>query len=298
MESVHLKYLAVNPVDLQWGTAVNSAGFQEIAPGMNYPPRNHPSRYVFTVSSGRVLEEYQLLYITEGKGRFSCETLGRNKSIQVESGMMFLLFPGEWHSYHPDKQTGWKEYWIGFNGHFMDNLIEKKFFSKDRPVFKVNIHEDIVALYNEAITAAVKQKSGFQQLLAGIVGRLLSLAYFYDRNSQFEESDTAKKISQAKVMIQDSFADISPEDIASRLCISYSSFRKTFKEYTGFSPARYISEVRMGKAKELLTNTSLSIKEVAYRVGYNNHDYFFTAFRHMTGRTPAEYRAMTQGTKV
>ena len=181
---------------------------------------------------------------------------------------------------------------------FMDNLIEKKFFSKDRPVFKVNIHEDIVALYNEAITAAVKQKSGFQQLLAGIVGRLLSLAYFYDRNSQFEESDTAKKISQAKVMIQDSFADISPEDIASRLCISYSSFRKTFKEYTGFSPARYISEVRMGKAKELLTNTSLSIKEVAYRVGYNNHDYFFTAFRHMTGRTPAEYRAMTQGTKV
>lgn len=298
MESVHLKYLAVNPVDLQWGTAVNSAGFQEIAPGMNYPSRNHPSRYVFTVGSGRVLEEYQLLYITEGKGRFSCETLGRNKSIQVESGMMFLLFPGEWHSYHPDKQTGWKEYWIGFNGHFMDNLIEKKFFSKDRPVFKVNIHEDIVALYNEAITAAVKQKSGFQQLLAGIVGRLLSLAYFYDRNSQFEESDTAKKISQAKVMIQDSFADISPEDIASRLCISYSSFRKTFKEYTGFSPARYISEVRMGKAKELLTNTSLSIKEVAYRVGYNNHDYFFTAFRHMTGRTPAEYRAMTQGTKV
>ena len=298
MESVHLKYLAVNPDDLQWGTAVNSAGFQEIAPGMNYPPRNHPSRYVFTVGSGRVLEEYQLLYITEGKGRFSCETLGRNKSIQVESGMMFLLFPGEWHSYHPDKQTGWKEYWIGFNGHFMDNLIEKKFFSKDRPVFKVNIHEDIVALYNEAITAAIKQKSGFQQLLAGIVGRLLSLAYFYDRNSQFEESDTAKKISQAKVMIQDSFADISPEDIASRLCISYSSFRKTFKEYTGFSPARYISEVRMGKAKELLTNTSLSIKEVAYRVGYNNHDYFFTAFRHMTGRTPAEYRAMTQGTKV
>ncbi len=298
MESVHLKYLAVNPVDLQWGTAVNSAGFQEIAPGMSYPPRNHPSRYVFTVGSGRVLEEYQLLYITEGKGRFSCETLGRSKSIQVESGMMFLLFPREWHSYHPDKQTGWKEYWIGFNGHFMDNLIEKKFFSKDRPVFKVNIHEDIVALYNEAITAAVKQKSGFQQLLAGIVGRLLSLAYFYDRNSQFEESDTAKKISQAKVMIQDSFADISPEDIASRLCISYSSFRKTFKEYTGFSPARYISEVRMGKAKELLTNTSLSIKEVAYRVGYNNHDYFFTAFRHMTGRTPAEYRAMTQGTKV
>lgn len=94
MASVHLKYLAVNPVDLKWGTAVNSVGFQEIAPGIDYPPRNHPSRYVFSVSSGRILQEYQLLYITEGRGRFSCETLGRSKSIQVKSGMMFLLFPG------------------------------------------------------------------------------------------------------------------------------------------------------------------------------------------------------------
>ena len=298
MESVHLKYLAVNPVDLQWGTAVNSAGFQDIVPGMDYPPRNHPSRYVFTVESGRVLQEYQLLYITEGRGRFYCETLGRNKAIPVGAGTMFLLFPGEWHSYHPDRNTGWKEYWIGFNGHFVDNLIERKFFTKDRPVFKVNLHEDIVSLYIKAIEAAVAQESGFQQLLAGIVGRLLSLAYFYDRNSQFQESETALKIGQAKVMIQDHYMDLSPEEIASRLCISYSSFRKTFKEYTGFSPARYISEVRMSKAKELLTNTSMTIKEVAYLVGYNNHDYFFTAFRHLTGHTPAEYRAMTQGDRI
>ena len=298
MEAVHLKYLAVNPVDLQWGTAVNSVGFQEIAPGMSYPPRNHPSRYIFTIESGRVLEEYQLIYITEGRGKFYCQTLGRNKPVQVESGMMFLLFPGEWHSYHPDRQTGWKEYWIGFNGHFVDNLIERGFFSKDRPVFKVNIHEDIVAMYNDAINAAVRQESGFQQFLAGIVGRLLSLAYYYDRNSQFEESDLARKISQAKVIIQDNYTDISPEDVASRLCMSYSTFRKTFKEYTGFSPARYISEIRMSKAKEILTNTSVSIKEVAYRLGYNNHDYFFTAFRNRTGKTPAEYRAMTQGGDV
>ena len=70
MESVHLKYLAVNPVDLKWGTAVNSAGFQEVRPGEAYPPGNHPSRYIFTVANGRVLQEYQLIYITEGRGKF------------------------------------------------------------------------------------------------------------------------------------------------------------------------------------------------------------------------------------
>ncbi len=297
MDSLHLKYLAVNPVDLLWGTAVNSVGYQLIAPGSDYPPRNHPSRYIFTPESGRVLHEYQLLYITEGRGKFYCETLGRSKATTIESGNMFLLFPGEWHSYHPDKQTGWKEYWIGFNGSFIDNIVKHEFFSKDKPIFNVNIHEDIVGLYNSAISAAIEQESGFQQILAGIVDRLLSLAYFYDRNTQFQESDTANKIGQAKVMIQDNYMNISPEEIASKLCLSYSSFRKTFKEYTGFSPARFINLVRMSKAKELLTNTTMSIKEVAYHVGYNNHDYFFTAFRHMTGRTPAEYRSMTQNTK-
>ena len=294
MDSLHLKYLAVNPVDLKWGTAVNSVGYQLIEPGTDYPPRNHPSRYIFTPESGRVLHEYQLLYITEGGGRFSSETLGRYKPVQIKSGNMFLLFPGEWHSYHPDSSTGWKEYWIGFNGHFMENIVAQKFFTKDNPVFNVGIHEDIVALYNSAISAATTQESGFQQVLAGIVDRLLSLAYFYDRNTQFQESDTANKMGQAKVMIQDNYMNISPEQIASNLCLSYSSFRKTFKEYTGFSPARFINEVRMSKAKELLTNTNMSIKEVAYNVGYNNHDYFFTAFRHMTGRTPAEYRSITQ----
>ena len=295
MASVHLKYLAVNPVDLKWGLAVNSVGFQEIVPGMDYPPRNHPSRYVFSVQNGRTLNEYQLLYITEGKGSFFCNTLGRTKCIPIERGMMFLLFPGEWHTYFPDKQTGWKEYWIGFNGVFIENLIREGFFSKEKPVLNVNIHENMVNLYNEAIEASVAQGSGFQQVLAGIVDRLLSMTYYYDRNFQFQESDTANKIGQAKVMINDDFMTITPEEIATKLCLSYSSFRKTFKEYTGFSPARFINEVRMSKAKELLTNTSMSIKEIAYNVGYNNHDYFFTAFRHMTGQTPAKYRSITQG---
>lgn len=295
MTSVHLKYLAVNPVDLKWGMAVNSVGFQEIEPGSAYPPENHPSRYVFSTNNGRVLNEYQLLYITEGKGKFFSKALGKGKGVNIEKGMMFLLFPGEWHTYYPNKETGWKEYWIGFNGPFADNLVEQGFFSKAKPVLNVRLHENIVDLYNDAINASTAQESGFQQILAGIVDRLLGLAYYNDRNSQFMESDTAQKIGQAKMMINDNFTSITPEEIAAKLCLSYSSFRKTFKEYTGFSPAKFINDVRMRKAKELLTNTAMNIKEVAYSVGYNNHDYFFTAFRHLTGQTPSEYRKMTQG---
>lgn len=291
--------MAVNPNDLKWGIAVNSVGCQEIPAGSDYPPpSNHPTRYLFSSRTGRVLAEYQLLYITEGRGVFFCETLGRNKPVNVSAGNMFLLFPGEWHNYYPDRQTGWKEYWIGFNGEFAEMVVSRKFFSKEKPLFDVRLHEYIVNLYHNAIAAANAQESGFQQVLGGIVSMLLSLAYFYDRNSQFQESETTGKISQAKIMIYDNYTTVSPEEIASKLCLSYSSFRKAFKEYTGFSPARFINEVKMNRAKELLTNTSMSIKEISFRVGYNNHDYFFTAFKHMTGMTPAQYRAVTTGKQL
>lgn len=298
MASVHHKYLAVSPQDLGWGSAINSVGFQEIGPDMDYPPKNHPSRYLFSARKGRVLNEYQLLYITEGHGSFTSASLGTRKLIPIEPGMMFLLFPGEWHTYFPDRKTGWKEYWIGFQGPFIDRLVRKGFFSRLKPVFSVSLQDSIVALYSEAIEVAQKQESGFQQVLAGIVDRLLSLAYFYRKNSPFRESDASAKIRRAKIMIGDAFATVHPEAIAATLCLSYSTFRKMFKEYTGFSPARYIQEVRMNKAKELLTNTQSSIKEIAFHTGFDNPDYFFTAFRRMTGQTPSEYRTMTQGARL
>ena len=167
MTSIHLKYLAVTPVDLEWGLAVNSVGRQEIAAGAFYPPSNHPTRYLFSTGKGRILSEYQLLYITDGRGTFSCDTLGREKKIPVEAGNMILLFPGEWHNYKPLEETGWTEYWIGFNGPEMDNLVKKGFFSRTRPLLDVSFHDELTEMYSRAIEIAENQQSGFQQALSG-----------------------------------------------------------------------------------------------------------------------------------
>ena len=291
--SLHLKYLVINPYDLLWGMAVNSVGFQEIGPGMPYPPANHPSRYLFSAEKGRILNEYQLIYITKGKGYFTSASLGHK--VPVTKGTMFLLFPGEWHTYYPDPDTGWKEFWIGFSGNHMDHWLSNGFFSKSKPIYSVGLHNDMVELYDKAIKTAMDQESGFQQLLSSIVSHLLGLAYFYEKNQAYRSSEIGDQINRAKIMIMEQFRTIKPEEIAKTLCMGYSNFRKVFKEYTGFSPAKYIQEVKFSKTKEELTNSSLSIKEIAYAMGYDNYEYFFTAFRRQSGMTPAEYRAVTQG---
>lgn len=292
--SEHVKYLAINSNDLLWGLAVNSTGWQDISPGEDYPPHNHPNRYLFSYEKGRKLDEYQLIYITRGGGEFSSEALGRDRKVRISAGDMLLLFPGEWHTYKPFRDTGWKEYWIGFQGDFAESLYANGFLKKDKPVFHVGIHNEMAELYEQAVSISIRQLSGFQQALHGIASNLISLAYYYDRNFQFKGNDLDNTMNKAKILIDQRYASVSPEEVASGISMGYSNFRKVFKSYTGFSPGQYIQEVRLSKSKEMLTNTSLTIKEIAFNLGYEN-DYFFTVFRRRFGMTPLQYRDMTQG---
>ena len=286
------KYLTINPSDQKWGLTTHSVGHQVISENEAYPPQVHPTRYLFNIENGRILNEYQLLYITKGRGMFSSESSGRS---QVKEGYMFLLFPGEWHTYRPDPETGWNEYWIGFDGRIMDEWVKDGFFRKESPVFNIGLNEEIIALYKRAIIIAEAQEANYQQALSGIACNLVSMALYLSRNRDFNKSDVASQMNQAKIAVHENISAITPEELARITCMSYSKFRKIFKEYTGFAPSQYIQEVRITMAKELLTNTSKSIKEIAIELGYENKDYFFTVFKKVTGNTPITYRRHTQG---
>ena len=286
------KYLTINPSDQAWGLTINSVGRQTISEKEEYPPQGHPTRYLFDTHKGRILNEYQLLYITKGKGQFASVPSG---VCHIKEGYMFLLFPGERHTYKPDESTGWNEYWIGFNGKIMDEWVQNGFFSKEHPVFNVGVNDEIISMYKKAIMIADAQEANYQQILAGIVCNLVSMAIYLSRNRDFNKSDISSQINLAKAAVHENISTITGETMAETTCMSYSKFRKIFKEYTGFAPSQYIQEVRVNMAKEFLTNTSRSIKEIAFELGYENKDYFFTAFKKVAGMTPSEYRKLTQG---
>jgi len=169
-KEIQFKYLIVNEQDLSWGITVDTVGFQQIIPNADYPPLNHPKKFLFSTDKGRIMDEYQLLYISKGEGSFISQS---SKQQLVKEGDLFLLFPGEWHNYKPNILTGWDIYWIGFNGFTIDTQVDNGFFSKQKPIFKVGIINEIEELYKRAIKIAIDQKSGFQQMLAGTINYLL-----------------------------------------------------------------------------------------------------------------------------
>src|SRR5215471_5419952 len=97
-----------------WECTATSVGYERVRPGSRYPPRRHPVDHHFNWDQGRVLLAYQLVYITEGKGTFESEVYPERHDINA--GMVITLFPGVWHRYAPDPQTGCVEQWIECRG--------------------------------------------------------------------------------------------------------------------------------------------------------------------------------------
>lgn len=289
----HVKYLTINEQDKNWGLCITTAGYQSIEPRSLYPPQGHPSQYWFNPAMGRTLHEYQLVYITKGEGVFQSRSV---KSVRVKSGTLLLLFPGEWHTYCPDTNTGWDTYWIGFCGHFPDNLVRYNFSSRETPVHEVGFNEQIVTLFEETIDLAKRERTGFQQLASGITIHMLGLIYYIIKNNYFKDKEMVTTIEKAKMIMQEhAGGETCLKDIASELNMSYSWFRKMFRQYTGLSPVQYQLQIKLQKAKALLVSSSMNVKEIAYSLEFESPNYFISFFKNKTGYTPLAFREISHG---
>lgn len=297
-EENHINYLTVNEIDHSWGLYVTTCGFQSIKPHSDINPylKKHLSSYTFNVKQGRVLDEFQLLFVIKGSGFFQSASLARTN---VEAGTIIMLFPQEWHNYSFDRETGWDEFWVGFNGAHARSIVKQHFFKKEEPIFKLGINDEFVSLYQQIIRYAELENQAYQQVISGIVRHMLGLLYYKSRNTIVSNKSVVDKINRARIIMRNNLTSPPPlENIALQLGVSYSWFRKAFKKYTGISPAQFQMSLRLQHAKHLLMNSDKSISEIAYELNFESTGQFSTFFRHKTGTTPKEFRSVSSAPGV
>ena len=236
---------------------------------------------------GRILNEYQLVYITKGSGYFASQSC---PEAPVKAGTVISLFPGEWHSYHPDDETGWDEYWVGFKGAYIDDRVANRFLVREQPLHNIGISSGIVSLYEEILQLASVEKAGCQQMMSSIVLHILGSIYYKERNNSYANTFILEKVNAARELMKDVDNPRDVEAIARELGVSYSWFRKMFRQYAGASPAQYLSQIRFLRAKELLDTTELTVAEIAYRLRFETPSHFSTFFRKREGVPPQQYR--------
>ena len=84
--------------------------------------------------------------------------------------------------------------------------------------------------------------------------------------------------------------ELSLNEVASSVNLSPYYFSRIFKKYTGDNFSKFLLNIRIDKAKELLSDKSNSIKKVAYQVGFNDPNYFSKVFHSATGTKASEYK--------
>lgn len=282
------KYLPVSEDDENWGLTVLNAGCTRIEASNEYPFKNHPSHHNFNWNTWRRLEEYQIIYITNGKGIFESET---HPQSVISAGTIIFLFPNERHRYKPDKSTGWDEYWVGVKGLVMDNLLCSGFLRTETTCQFIGFNESVISLYNLIIEQSRLEKPGYQPYVSGVVFHLLGLCHTLMKQNAVENHEEEIIIDRARLLFRSNINNpYSPEKAAQELNVGYSWFRKLFKTYTGLSPGQYYLQLKIEKAKELLRNSDMPMKQISIELNFDSSYYFSKIFKEKTGLNPTEFR--------
>lgn len=278
------RYLPRNPHEPDWGVRVLDAGHGTIPPRTPYPPQGHPEDHEFSWESGRKLQAYTFVYITRGGGVFESEA---SAAVAVRAGCVFVVFPGVWHRYRPESESGWDEYWVECEGDLLEKAIRHADLRASQPVLHVGLDEPLLRCFLNIADTIGEAAAGFEPIIGirsvEIVARIRSLLKTAGRRGPEE------LVKQVIVRMRGSLdGAINLQQLAKELGLGYSTFRRVFKEATGRAPGDYFIEMKMNRARQLLPGKS--IQEVADQLGFESIYYFSRLFKAKTGKTPGSIR--------
>lgn len=153
-------------------------------------------------------------------------------------------------------------------------------------------HSIVASLFDEIEGA---ESYSLPELLGRYRRLLLTLAEAIEAPAL---ADREAKLRRARAYITERFTEpVTLGDAAKVAGFAPSHFSRLFKAWQGTTFERYLFDLRLARAKELLHNTDIGVERVALQAGFGSPIYFFQAFRRATSTTPAEYRKESRGAR-
>jgi len=277
------RYFPPDPAAAGWGWRILDAGRQQIAPDEVYPGDGHPLGYLFEASGRRILDEFQIVFIESGSGQFESASVD---SFEVAAGTALLLFPGEWHHYSPNPDTGWRESWVGFKGADATRVMHQ-FFSPKNAVLKTGRRGELIDLFDRLLYWIDQDTAGRDQIAASHIPLVLAFLKAELEDTDTPEHTDAAIVRRAKAaMLRQLDQRTDLEGLARELGCSYSRFRFAFKRQTGHAPREFENRIKLNRSRDLLLYNQLSVSETADALGFSSVFYFSRAFKRAFGSSP------------
>jgi AraC-like DNA-binding protein len=264
------------------------AGWERVSPGQPYPLPD-TELYSFQYDAGRSLPEFTLCLITEGAGEVTTAT---DKKRVLTPGDAFLLLPGQWHRHRPLPDTGWTLCWISFNGHLPHAWLKEgayrldgvKPIIEDPALYRAQFERVLLSAHRSSAT----NSSELSWQAIGLISHFLT-----DPNSESVETlhldDEVSKFA-IEYIWNHNHNEVNVAKLAKRLKISRRTLERRFRQATGRSLLEEIQSCRVERARRLLLETDIPIKEVVFRAGFTNREQLRLAFAKVFGQSPNAFR--------
>jgi AraC-like DNA-binding protein len=167
----------------------------------------------------------------------------------------------------------------------------------DSEAFTISVeHSNLIKqLFQKANSSWYRKEEGYEY---EVKGYLYEIFAELQRRNSYMPKDKYQKIIPGIKYIHENFTSNFPVEILGDKCsISYSYFRKLFTSKFGISPKKYILNLRINRAMDLLKTNLYSIIAISEILGYQNEYYFSRSFKKVIGVPPSVFKKESRATE-
>lgn len=239
----------------------------------------------------------ELHFVLAGTGKYTI----RDTKYHVTAGDLLLLNPGEPHAHICSTKNPLFLFSVGFENIYLKGKPENEFyFPNGKPVFHTSsdLKERLTSLCYNMLNEESAPFPGRYFMMRSYLTQMLILIIRNNTGTSssvvqydFTSSQKSYVVKTVLEYMQKHYQQkVSLDEIAGNMYISSVYISKVFKEETGNSPINHLIQIRLEKAAELMSaNPSLTIKEIAKSVGYDDAYYFSRLFKKYYGVSPSHY---------
>ncbi|WP_288374161.1 helix-turn-helix domain-containing protein [uncultured Chryseobacterium sp.] len=226
------------------------------------------------------------------------------KTVESRDSTIFCVLPGQVHQGILMKEVcGW---FVAVKAELVPDIIRSFFDESLGEILPLSLSKKLIKkisttadmLHASYTNEMLSTKEGFlvvQSLLNAFLG-MFALTYSQNTISPASGESRALQLSRAfRILVRKNFKTMkSPSEYAEALHITRGYLTETVREITGKPAQHWIHQEILIEAKRLLVFTNLSVKEVAYELGYSDHTYFSRLFSKLEELSPSEFRNLHQ----
>jgi AraC-like DNA-binding protein len=247
-----------------------------------YPMANHHYRH-----RKKGANQYIFIYCTKGKGEIQ---LNNTKNL-LAPNQFFIIPKNTRHEYKADESDPWSIYWFHFNGTLAPELYNRytrtntnNYKNIPFPIEKIKLFERIFNLFSNNLENQIE----YANLLSL---NFISSFIYHDFESSIDVNHSETLVDSIKDFLLNNLdKSFTLDEIATKFNYSKSYLHTKFKIKTGYPMLVFFNLKKTQKACEYLNYTDLSMKEISFKVGFEDPLYFSRIFKNFMGKSPKNYK--------